>query len=197
MGEINMTAQHKAKRHQVISHGKTFINDSKKVNLYKIGAQMKENKLPNIFIVGAIETALEFEGVADLLTLWSEEDEKNEKDKIISDIQDMIDACNQQETSEGIYVKFNDLDSIANNIRAFKDSLYQKAMEQGGISKLAELTGIPQPSLSRFFNSNAMPRRATVLKIAKAFKLHEIKIDDLWGNKNTNEQQGPRIAKHH
>lgn len=51
-------------------------------------------------------------------------------------------------------------------------------MEQGGISKLAELTGIPQPSLSRFFNSNAMPRKATVLKIAKALNLDEIKIND-------------------
>ena len=53
-------------------------------------------------------------------------------------------------------------------------------MEQGGISKLADLTGIPQPSLSRFFNSNAMPRRDTVLKIAKALNIDQIKIDAFW-----------------
>jgi len=164
-----MTAQAKAKQHQTISHGKIFIKNnhdySHEVKLFKIAAQMEKDKISNIFIVTAIKTALEFEGVADLLNLWSEEDEQNEKKEIISDIQDMIDACNQKKTSEEVYVKFNDLDAIANNIRAFKDSLYQKVMEQGGISKLAELTGIPQPSLSRFFNSNAMPRRATVLKI--------------------------------
>jgi DNA-binding phage protein len=184
MGETNMTAQAKAKRQHTISHRKILIRNnhdySKEVKLFKIAAQMEKVKLPNIFIVTAIKTALEFEGIADLLSLWSEEDEKNEKEEIISDIQDMIDACNQKETSEEIYVKFNDLDAIANNVRAFKDSLYQKVMGHGGISKLAEQTGIPQPSLSRFFNSNAMPRRATVLKIAKALNLDEIKIDILW-----------------
>jgi DNA-binding phage protein len=178
-----MTAQAKTKQH-TISHEKLFIRNShdysNEVKLFKIATQMEKEKLPNIFIVNAIKTALEFEGVADLLKFWSKEDDKNEKEGIISDIQDMIDACNQKEMSEEIYVKFNDLDAIANNIRAFKDSLYQKVMEQGGICKLAELTGIPQPSLSRFFNSNAMPRRATVLKIAKALNLDEIKIDILW-----------------
>jgi len=185
MGEINMTAQVKTKQHQPISHRKIVSRNnhdySNEVKLFTtIAVKMKKEKLSDIFIVTAIKTALEFEGVADLLNLWSKEDEKNEKEEIISDIQDMIDACNQKETSDEIYVKFNDLDAIANNIRAFKDSLYQKVMEQGGISKLAVLTGIPQPSLSRFFNSNAMPRRATVLKIAKALNLDEIKIDILW-----------------
>lgn len=179
-----MTAQAKTKQQNTISHGKIFIRNnhdySNEVKLFKIATRMEKEKLPNIFIVNAIKTALDFEGVADLLKLWSEENDKNEREEIISDIQDMIDACSQKENSEEIYVKFNDLDAIAKNIRAFKDSLYQKVMEQGGISKLAELTGIPQPSLSRFFNSNAMPRRATVLKIAKALNLDEIKIDILW-----------------
>ena len=79
-----------------------------------------------------------------------------------------------------MYIKFNDLDAIAKNIRAFKDSLYQEVMKNGGISKLAELTGIPQPSLSRFFNSNAMPRRSTVLTIAKALNLEGLAIDMKW-----------------
>jgi DNA-binding phage protein len=179
-----MTAQPKIKQHQTISHRKILIKSnhdySNEVNLFKLATKMEKEKLPNIFIVTAIKTALEFEGVADLLHLWSEEDEKNEKEEIISDIQDMIDTCNQKKAAEEIYIKFNDLEAIANNIRAFKDSLYQKVMEQGGISKLAELTAIPQPSLSRFFNSNAMPRRATVFKIAKALNLDEIKIDILW-----------------
>ena len=156
-------------------------NYANEIKLFKIAIQMEKEKLPNFFIVTAIKTALEFEGVADLLNLWSAEADKNERNEIISDIQEMIDACNQKEKSREVHVRFNDLEAIANNIRAFKDSLYQKVMQQGGISKLAKLTGIPQPSLSRFFNSNAMPRRDTVLKIAKALKLEEIKIDALWG----------------
>lgn len=179
-----MTAQAKKQQHQTMSRGKMVIRNnhdySNQIKLFKIAIQMEKEKLPTIFIVNAVKTALEFEGVADLLSLWSEENNKNEKEEIISDIQDMIDACNQKEKSTEMHIKFNDLNAIANNIRAFKDSLYQKVMERGGISKLAELTGIPQPSLSRFFNSNAMPRRATVLKIAKALNLDEIKIDVLW-----------------
>ena len=92
----------------------------------------------------------------------------------------MIDACSQKEKQEEIYIKFNDLDAIAKNIRAFKDSLYQIVMDHGGINKLSELTGIPQPSLSRFFNSNTMPRRSTVLKISKVLNLDKIKVDILW-----------------
>ncbi len=141
---------------------------------------MKKLKLTDTFIVDAVQTALQFEGVADLMYLWADEKDHDEKGEIIADIQDMIDACRQKEKSEKIYIKFNDLDAIAKNIRAFKDSLYQEVMQRGGISKLAELTGIPQPSLSRFFNSNAMPRRATVLKIAKALGSDEIKMDILW-----------------
>jgi len=177
-----MTVKAKTKQY-AISLGQEVRNNhdySNEVTLFKIASQMEKAKLPSSFIVNAIKTALEFEGVADLLKLWSEETDKNEKEEIVSDIQDMIDACSQKKLSKAIYVKFNDLDAIAHNIRAFKDSLYQKVMKQGGISKLAELTGIPQPSLSRFFNSNAMPRRSTVLKIAKALNLDELKIDKLW-----------------
>jgi hypothetical protein len=39
----------------------------------------------------------------------------------------------------------------------------------------SKITGIPQPSLSRFFNSNAMPRRQTLIKIASAMKVDAIK----------------------
>src|SRR5437016_3228533 len=106
---------------------------------------MKKLGLADAFIVSAVKTALEFEGVADLMHLWVEEKDSQEKEEIIADIQDMIDACAQKEKTEEIYIKFNDLSAIAKNIRAFKDSLYQMVMERGGISKLAELTGIPQP----------------------------------------------------
>jgi DNA-binding phage protein len=52
--------------------------------------------------------------------------------------------------------------------------------KHGGISKLSDLTGIPQPSLSRFFNSSSMPRRTTLLKIAKALKLDAVKTATEW-----------------
>ena len=164
---------------------KVFLSNSAstfadQVKLFSIAVHMKKAGLADVFIVKAVQTALEFEGVADLMGIWATEKDKRDRNEIIADIQDMIDACNQKEKSEEVYIKFNDLDLIAKNIRAFKDSLYQIVMERGGISKLSELTDIPQPSLSRLFNANALPRRATLLKIAKALNLSEIKIDNLW-----------------
>lgn len=167
-------------------HAKPRINMStcsgsaEQIKLFVIAIQMKKASLSDSFIVSAVRTALEFEGVADLMNLWAQEKEQKERDEIIADIQEMIDACDQNEHSKEVYIKFNDLEAIAKNIRGFKDSLYQEVMKRGGISKLAELTGIPQPSLSRFFNSNSMPRRATVLAIAKALKLDKLPIDLRW-----------------
>jgi DNA-binding phage protein len=169
------------------SSKKIFLNrngnasSAEQIKLFNIAIKMKKSGLSDGFIVEAVRAALEFEGIEDLMHLWDEEKNNTEKNELISDIQDMMDVCKQTEKTEEVYVKFNDLDAIAKNIRAFKDSLYQEVMNRGGISKLSESTGIPQPSLSRFFNSDAMPRRATVLKIAKALDLGEIKMDILWG----------------
>jgi DNA-binding phage protein len=169
-----------------ISHNGSRIGEeecatlAKQMQLFTIAIKMKKACLSESFIVNAVRTALEFDGVADLMSFWAEENDKNEKDEIIADIQDMIEACEQEDRQEEMYIKFNDLDAIAKNIRAFKDSLYQEVMKNGGVSKLAELTGIPQPSLSRFFNSNAMPRRSTVLTIAKALNLEGLAIDMKW-----------------
>ena len=184
-GEFNMTAQVHAKRsaHKIGSNkitNKASSISSAQVELFAIAVKMKKAGLADCFIVNAVQAALQLEGVADLMHLWMDEKDKKEQDEIVADIQDTINDCFQQEKVEEIYIKFNDLDAIAKDIRAFKDSLHQEVMKRGGINKLAELTGIPQPSLSRFFNSNAMPQRATVLKIAKALDLDEIKMDILW-----------------
>ncbi len=160
--------------------GNIYSLSSDHVELFEIAVRMKKSDLSDVFIDYAVQTALKFEGVSDLMHLWNEEKDNKEKEQIIADIQDMIDACSQKEKSEEIYIKFNDLDAIAKNVRGFKDSLYQKVIQLGGISKLAALTGIPQPSLSRFFNSNSIPRRATLLKIAKVLGSANVKIDILW-----------------
>lgn len=156
------------------------LTPHQQVGLFEIAHQMKEAHLPDEFIASAIRTALEFEGVADLVYLWANETDDQERNEIIADIQELIDDCHQLEKEEFAYIKFNDLEAIAKDIRAFKDSLLAIVTEQGGITRLAELTHIPQPSLSRFFNSNAMPHRITLLKIAKALNLDAVKIATQW-----------------
>lgn len=151
-----------------------------KVEIVEIGHQMNLAGLPKEFIAAAVSTAFEFEGVYDLLKMWADENDENERSETIADIQEMIDDCSQQEKVEGVYVRFDDLDAIAANVRAFKDNLRLIVDQNGGIKKLSELTGYPQPSLSRFFNSASMPRRTMLNKIARALKLSQIQIATEW-----------------
>jgi len=157
-----------------------LLSSDYKVELMQIGTNMSQSGLPSSFVAAAVETAFEFEGVYDLMRMWEDENDKTEKDEIIADIQDLIDDCNQLEKIEGTYIRFDDLEAIAKNIRSFKDNLRLVVDERGGLNHLAELTGIPQPSLSRFFNSASMPRRNTLLKIAKALHLSQVQIATEW-----------------
>ena len=152
----------------------------KQMHLFQIATQMNKAGLSDKFVVDAVRIASESEGVFNLMQFWVDENNKDERDEIVADIQDLIDDSLQQGVSEQEYIRFNDLDAVAKNIRSFKDSLLSKVMEYGGLSHLSKLTGIPQPSLSRFFNTNTMPRRATLLRIAKALNLDELKIDTMW-----------------
>jgi DNA-binding phage protein len=159
---------------------KSSSTTSPQVELFAIAVKMKKSGLADSFIVNAVRTALNLDGAADLMRLWMKEDDSAERDEIIADLQDLIVASGQKGKSEEMYIKFNDLEAIAKDIRGFKDTLYQEVVKRGGVSKLSELTGIPQPSLSRFFNSNSMPRRSTVLAIAKALDLGGLAIDVKW-----------------
>jgi len=150
------------------------------MELFEIAGAMKKNGLSADFIAAAVNTATEFEGVYDLMKLWINETDDKERDEIVADIQDMIDDCAKQGKEEGPYIRFNDLEAVAKDIRAFKDSLLVEVDKAGGTKHLSELTGIPQPSLSRFFNSSSMPQRTTLLKIAKALKLDAVKIGTPW-----------------
>lgn len=146
----------------------------------EIGHQMIQARLPKPFVVATVKTAFQFEGVFNLMKMWAEEPDQEERDETIAELQDLIDDCNQVDKIEGVYIRFDDLDVIAKNIRTFKDNLRAIVDQNGGIGQLAALTEIPQPSLSRFFNSASMPRRATLLKIAKALKLSQVQIATEW-----------------
>lgn len=164
-----------------VQHKSDFnLTPEQDLSLFEIAHQMQASSLPVKFISDAIKTALRYEGVADLVFMWAEETDDNERNEIIADIQDLIDDCKKTSVEEYRYIKFNDLESVKNNIREFKDELLKIVDAKGGISNLAKLTGLPQPSLSRFFNSNSMPRRQTLLKIADALKLDAIKISTPW-----------------
>lgn len=154
------------------------ISPDIKVEIIEIGSKMNQEGLAKRFIAEAVATGFEYEGVYDLLKMWSEETDEDERKEIVADIQELIEDCKQQ-PEQGLFVRFDDLDTISANIRAFKDGLRLEVDRQGGLTRLSELTDIPQPSLSRFFNSASRPRRSMLIRIARALKLSEIQLVEL------------------
>lgn len=160
-----------------------MVTPDRKMAWFSIAKDMQAAGVPVAFAVAAVEGALRLESVGDLMQVWAEEPDANERGEIIADIQDLLDDlahAASDDVKRGVYVHFDDLDAIAQDIRAFKNSLREVVEQHGGISRLAELTGIPQPSLSRFFNSVAMPRMSTLAKMANALKLRSILVNPIW-----------------
>jgi DNA-binding phage protein len=157
------------------------------VHVYQLASEMAKVGLSDKFITAMVGLASQYEGVYDLMVLWSEENDQGEKDHIIADIQELIDgnADKVERCEAGRIVKkpklsFDKLDTVGSAVLAFKAELRKKVDKWGGISKLAEVTGMPQPSLSRFFSSASMPRRVTLYKIAEALSLPKEQIDFDW-----------------
>ncbi len=164
--------------HYTPDHGSR--HDELRVEAFSIGSMMKMAGLPNHFIARAVDLSEEFSGILALMRLWRDEVDEAERADIVSDIQELLDDCAQESKIQATYVRFDDLERIAADVRRFKDNLRALVDEQGGIGKLAELTKIPQPSLSRFFNAPSMPRRTTLNKIARALNLSQVQIATPW-----------------
>lgn len=155
---------------------------AQKVNLYKIAALMKQEGLSNKFIADAVEIAVYYEGVYDLFDLWANESDPDFKKDILAQIQTELDEYEEQpkKPTKKPYIRYSDLDLIAKDVLGFKAHLKTIVDQWGGVSKLSKVTGIPQPSLSRFFSTASMPRRTTLYRIAEALNLSEKEIITDW-----------------
>lgn len=141
-----------------------------RIYLSEIVTLMSKSGLPVEFIDKAALLANVYEGAYDLMKLWANETEQDEKDQIIADLQEEIDS--KEEAHNRVFksakINFDELDKNIKDVLAFKKGLRVLVDNWGGVSKLAQVTGIPQPSLSRFFNSGSLPRNTTIYKIMEA-----------------------------
>jgi hypothetical protein len=64
--------------------------NERRVESFEIGSEMRKAGLSNIFIVAAVATANEFEGIFNLMKMWRAESDKGERYAIIADIQELI-----------------------------------------------------------------------------------------------------------
>lgn len=154
-----------------------------KVEVYGVATTMKHAGLPDRFIQAAVEVASEYEGAYDLMVLWRDTDDEEARADIVHDLQEAIDEREEQQpdrVEEKPYIHFDRLGDVAGKVIDFKRRLRAKVDAWGGVSRLSRETGIPQPSLSRFFNSASMPRRVTLYRIARALDLPENEIVTDW-----------------
>lgn len=157
-------------------------SDEQKVRVYEIAAEMKKKGLSAHFISSCVEQALEYEGTHDLMVLWIEAESEVDRNEVVADLQEEIDMRSEapRKPVKKPYIRYDDLEAIAQDVMGFKNALRKIVDRHGGIGKLAEKSGIPQPSLSRFFASVSLPRRTTLYKIAEALNLEEKEILNEW-----------------
>ncbi len=148
-----------------------------KARFYKIALEMLKSGLSEEF-ANKVTLLANYEGVYDLMVMWHKEKDPKERKEIIADLQEEIDEFSQETVRSKLkpFINFDDLDSIIKDVVAFKKKLLSEVNKRGGISELARKSGIPQPSLSRFFRSASMPRQTTLYKIASALDLTENQV---------------------
>ena len=164
--------------------GLTFKNVEQIITLGEVAKEMQAENLSEEFVLSILMLALRYEGVYNLLVMWSEETDAELKDEIIADLQAEIDDDSKIliPKSLGIkdYLHFDNLEVIAKDVMKFKKQLKIEIERWGGISKLSKETGIPQASLSRLLNTTSLPRRSTLERIAKVMNLQDSKLLREW-----------------
>lgn len=153
------------------------------VNLASIVIAMVNAGLDQAFVAAASELARTDQGVYDLMELWmASEDDEAERDEIVADIQESLDdyADAPQQPVQKPYIKYDRLGDVAQKVMAEKAKLRALIDRHGGVSAVAQRSGIPQPSLSRMLSSPSIPRRTTLYKIANALGLSEEEIVTEW-----------------
>lgn len=152
------------------------------LKLAAIMVEMERAGLDRDFIVKASELARFDQGVYDLMALWSDANDATEQAAIIADVQESLDDYRDAPANpeKRPYIKYEQLEDVAQRIVAEKAKLRQLIDKHGGVSAVAQKCGIPQPSLSRMLKSASMPRRATLYKIANALDLSETDIALEW-----------------
>lgn len=150
-------------------------------DIFSVINQMRAAALPDSFVLDVTQMARDTPSVVGLLDLWSES-QGDERDEIVADLQDLLADWKQPAgPTQEVYIRFDDLDKIAKDVMAFKDRLRSKLDDEGvSLTELSERTGMPLPSLSRFFNTPSMPRRSTLIKIARAVNFSAVEIANDW-----------------
>lgn len=145
-------------------------------NLSSIVVEMVQTGLPAAFALRVLELSRESEGVEDLLHLWWEAPNVEERRELEADLQGMIEDRDPPTDSFPVN-SAEDGDRLLRVRSEHKEYLRWLVEKHGGVSRVARLAEMPQPSLSRLLNSMSEPRLTTLSRLAKAMGLAPSELD--------------------
>ena len=92
--------------------------DEQKIEVYKVAVSMHEAGLSNAFVTEAVQLSLEYEGAYELMKLWQEEDDHEERNEIVADLQDEIERHKESPTElfKAPRINFDELESNAKKV---------------------------------------------------------------------------------
>ena len=74
------------------------------------------------------------------------------------------------------YIHIDDVEEVMSHFTDFQKELRRAIDLRGGVTKVSNETGLPQPTLSRMMLSIARPKYGTVRRIADALKIEKIPV---------------------
>ena len=153
------------------------VHLERRLHAARVAQRMLDAGLPAAFIITTLDLVRDNRGIYELMVLWEDADTSNDRDEAVADIQELIEDHKEAvPEKQKPYIPFDQLDEVAQRVLAHKSKLREIIDKHGGVTRVAELCGIPQPSLSRMLRSASMPRRSTLYKIAEALGVPETEI---------------------
>jgi DNA-binding phage protein len=135
-----------------------------------IGVEMVDAGLPSAFVLRVLELARESEGVEDLVHLWAEAPDADERREVEAALQGAIE--DREPGGPAIEVtSAGGAERLLEQRRRHKEHLRRLVEASGGVSAVARRAGMPQPSLSRLLNAMSELRPATLGRLADALGL--------------------------
>lgn len=139
-------------------------------NIVEIGNEMVVAGLPAAFVLRVLELAGESEGVEDLVRLWAEAPDSDEREEVEAELHEALE--DREGGARDLRIaSAEQADRLLATRLAWKQHLRKLVEDRGGVSAVARRAEMPQPSLSRLLNTPSEPRPATLARLATAMEL--------------------------
>lgn len=135
--------------------------------IQRVAMAMVDSGLPFEFGLQVVAVARETDAILELASMWEAETDAAERDETIVALQRLLDDYEQPVRAGQGLADEAEADVWADQIAKWKLRLRGRVDAAGGVSAVARLANMPQPSLSRILHDFSVPRHATLVKLAQ------------------------------